>query len=132
VKNYEELLVGATGLLDDLAPAEQVNQALRFCFSVLDEADPMNGQFDLNLRLKIVVNTGGPLVFDALSHLIPNFEIFGELVTDTQVLLMSAEVGSVGIGPSVQQHLDLAKYLPREGQSLSGPFLLVERKEAGS
>jgi PAS domain S-box-containing protein len=131
VKSYEELLVGATGLLEDLAPAEQIDQALTFCFSAMDQADSMNDQLDLNLRLKVVINTGGPVMFGALSQLIPNFEIFGELVTDTQALLMNADVGTLRIGPGVRQHLDPANYVAREVQSPSGPYLIVERTDGG-
>jgi PAS domain S-box-containing protein len=114
IKGYEELFVGTTGLKGPLPVQQQVDQALTFSYSVLDQVDAMNEQFELNLRLKAAVNTGGPVEYGALSETIPNFEIFGDLVAETEILLLAADDGTLRIGSTVTQYINAMTYLARD------------------
>jgi class 3 adenylate cyclase len=129
IKGYEELFVGATGLKGQLPVQEQVDHALTFSYSVLDQVDAMNEQFELNLRLKAVVNTGGPVEYGPLSDTIPNFEIFGDLVAETESLLLAADDGTLRIGSTVSQYIDAKKYLAKE-IGASG-FIVLKQQVGG-
>jgi class 3 adenylate cyclase len=87
IKNYEELFIGAIGLMNQIPPQGQVDDALMFCCDVMEQTEAINEKLNLNLRLKIAVNTGGPVLYGTMSPKVPAFEVFGELVTETQKLL---------------------------------------------
>jgi hypothetical protein len=128
VKSLEQLFVGAVGLRGGISSAAQVAQALEFAFTLLGHVDEMLDQEEpVNIRLKTVVNTGGPITFGALASDLPTFELCGEVVMDTIEMLGHAETGMVQISPSVQPHVNNLKYTVRELKAGTHSFLAVEK-----
>jgi hypothetical protein len=96
VKSLEQLFVGAVGLRGGISSGAQVSQALEFAFGLLGQVDEILDQEEpVNIRLKTVVNTGGPITFGPLAGNLPTFEVCRDVVTDTIAMLVDAETGMV-------------------------------------
>jgi PAS domain-containing protein len=102
VKGLERLFVGAVGLIGAIPQDVQVSEAVGFAFSLREQIEEMlDPDEQASIRLKIVVNTGGPIVFGTLSREVPNFELWGPVVTETIAMLRAAETEFIQITPVV-------------------------------
>jgi hypothetical protein len=129
VKSLERLFVAAAGLVSEISPEVQVSQAVGFAFALHDQIEEMLDHDEpASIRLKIVINTGGPIVFGTLSRDVPHFELWGTVVHDTIAMLKDAETELIQITPVVQQYLDPVHFTSKEKISGTNAFLVAERR----
>lgn len=99
--NIEQFVAccGLFSLIRDLKSQE--NQAVSFACSMIKRIDSINEELNIELRLKIGIKNGEPVVGRMLSPNKPSFEILGEFISLAQKIEHEGEIGAVNVSENL-------------------------------
>lgn len=85
IKCIGDCYMAACGVFDDISqPAVTSKEAVSFGLDAIEAVTRINGEIGENLRIRVGVNTGGPIVAGVLGVGKPTFEILGPAINMAQ------------------------------------------------
>ena len=85
---------------------EQAKQAVLYACSMTRKIDQINEELNINLQLKIGINSGGPIIGSMISPTTPSFEIFGDFISLAKRIQNECQIGVVNVSSHVADKLD--------------------------
>ena len=128
LKMNAEQFVACCGLFsyyDDIK--EQAIQAVNFSSRMIEEIETINEELDIDLHLRIAINSGGPMIGSMLSPTMPTFEIFSPCIALAQKMQIEGEIGVIQVGETVAQQLQSPEYEVMKGIPIIGPAGSMEQ-----
>jgi hypothetical protein len=123
----DQMYIGILGIEGNVDKGEQVAQAVDFCLKMNVEIDRIGSGLELGLPLRMVVNSGGPVIFGPLSSDVPMLDVFGPLVPETRAMLADGPPGVVQVGRSLVGLFIDGEFRVREEQGVSNRIMVAER-----
>ncbi|OHS93746.1 hypothetical protein TRFO_11517 [Tritrichomonas foetus] len=96
IKSLGDNYLAAGGIFDEVnQPQVHAFQAISFGLDVISALDLINVQTSLSLRIRVGLNTGGPVIAGLLNLLKPSFEVLGDTIS------LASELEKTGVPMNV-------------------------------
>jgi guanylate cyclase len=97
VKYTGDIWMGAAGLFGEHKPVAHAEQAIRLSLEALTVMEDVNAKLEANLRVRVGINTGGPVISGILGTDKPMFDIIGDPINIAARLQTSGAPGRIQI-----------------------------------
>jgi len=104
IKCIGDCYMAAGGIFSEINnPADHAKQSVSFGLDALKAINELNKELNQNLRIRVGINTGGPIVAGVLGISKPTFEIFGPVINMAQQMEHHGIPNNIHISRSVYE-----------------------------